>query len=213
MISSYSKINQNTSDMHIKNLVDAFGHLLYSQNSNVQFSQLYFAFSAVGDPPNVLIVSAENLTTRGINFGNFTMHLFPGAYLACLVGMATIRLMYRNIELVTHEDLDSRAHRRELNTWKQVISRSQNVTEDEKRVRRTMVDHFRNLVKSGIEISETKTPKEAWAGKVHRLETNCQVDKILLAKCSVVLTGTYNLSLVLYLYRVCEVRGRTSRDY
>ena len=78
---------------------------------------------AVGDPPNVLIVSAESLSERGINFGNFTMHLFPGAFLACLVGMATIRLLYRNVDLVTNEDLDSRSHRRELNTWKQAISR------------------------------------------------------------------------------------------
>ena len=43
------------------------------------------AGTAIGDPPNVIIVSDSRITGAGIGFLDFTLHLLPGTFF-CFIG-------------------------------------------------------------------------------------------------------------------------------
>ena len=49
----------------------------------------------MGDPPIVIIVSDSRLIRKGINFGNITMRMAPGAAICVIVAIFVVRLMMR----------------------------------------------------------------------------------------------------------------------
>lgn len=65
----------------------------------VLFSNIGGTSTAVGDPPNVIIVSDSTIAKSGMNFSLFTGHMFVGSIFVFFVGYAWVRLFsYRNVE-------------------------------------------------------------------------------------------------------------------
>ncbi|KAK3785488.1 hypothetical protein RRG08_048623 [Elysia crispata] len=62
--------------------------------AEVLFSNIGGTATAIGDPPNVIIVGA--LSRRGLGFSTFTIHLIPGIVAICFIGYGVLRLFYRD---------------------------------------------------------------------------------------------------------------------
>lgn len=60
------------------------------------FSNIGGTLTPVGDPPNVIIATNEHVRNSGVNFGNFTLHMFPGVLLAMLSAFLMMYYMTRN---------------------------------------------------------------------------------------------------------------------
>ncbi|GFS05033.1 P protein [Elysia marginata] len=70
--------------------------------AEVLFSNIGGTATAIGDPPNVIIVGA--LSSEGIGFSTFTMHMFPGIVIICFIGYGVLRLYYRDINYLQNKD-------------------------------------------------------------------------------------------------------------
>ena len=160
----------------------------------------YFVFiysvtcvSAIGDPPNVLIVSSESLIDQGVSFATFTAHLCPGAFFAALCGMCVIRLIYTRLQLRSLNDQGDRTFEKELQMWRQTMARVGSVCQQEKNVRRTLLLHMQNLIRSRrkYQSKQASRSKEIdYKSKLEQLERNYVIrDKVLLVKCCIVLFG------------------------
>ncbi|NXF07164.1 P protein, partial [Smithornis capensis] len=75
-------------------------HVLIAE---VIFTNIGGAATAVGDPPNVIIVSKQELRKRGLDFAAFTGHMFVGICLVVLVSFPFLRLLYWNKKLYNKE--------------------------------------------------------------------------------------------------------------
>ncbi|KAM8703653.1 hypothetical protein ACLKA7_008305 [Drosophila subpalustris] len=60
------------------------------------FSNIGGTLTPVGDPPNVIIATNDFVRESGINFGNFTLHMFPGVLLSMLLAFLMIYFMTRH---------------------------------------------------------------------------------------------------------------------
>ncbi|CAG0881441.1 unnamed protein product, partial [Cyprideis torosa] len=70
----------------------------------VLFSNIGGAATPIGDPPNVLIVSNQQIHQRGINFGNFTVHMMIGAVIAFLTVYGVVRWWYNDLKGIQVKD-------------------------------------------------------------------------------------------------------------
>ncbi|KFP51096.1 P protein, partial [Cathartes aura] len=75
-------------------------HVLIAE---VIFTNIGGAATAVGDPPNVIIVSKQELRKQGLDFAAFTGHMFVGICLVVLVSFPFLRLLYWNKKLYNKE--------------------------------------------------------------------------------------------------------------
>ncbi|XP_012940929.1 P protein [Aplysia californica] len=98
--------------------------------AEVLFSNIGGTATAIGDPPNVIIVGA--LGSQGITFTTFTMHVAPGIVLICFVGYGLLRLYYRNMDELKNKDPpDISEMKQEISMWRLTASRLQTVTREE----------------------------------------------------------------------------------
>ncbi|NXF52087.1 P protein, partial [Oceanites oceanicus] len=75
-------------------------HVLIAE---VIFTNIGGAATAVGDPPNVIIVSKQEVRKEGLDFAAFTGHMFVGICLVVLVSFPFLRLLYWNKKLYNKE--------------------------------------------------------------------------------------------------------------
>ncbi|TFK05513.1 P protein [Platysternon megacephalum] len=75
-------------------------HVLIAE---VIFTNIGGAATAVGDPPNVIIVSKQEVRKAGLDFAAFTGHMFVGICLVLLVSFPFLRLLYWNKKLYNKE--------------------------------------------------------------------------------------------------------------
>ncbi|MGH0174692.1 UNVERIFIED_CONTAM: hypothetical protein FKN15_000456 [Acipenser sinensis] len=75
-------------------------HVLIAE---VIFTNIGGAATAVGDPPNVIIVSNQDLQKKGIDFAAFTGHMFLGVALVLVTSFPFLRLLYWNKKLYNKE--------------------------------------------------------------------------------------------------------------
>ncbi|XP_023583611.1 P protein [Trichechus manatus latirostris] len=71
--------------------------------AEVIFTNIGGAATAIGDPPNVIIVSNQELRKMGLDFAGFTAHMFVGICLVLLVSFPFLRLLYWNKKLYNKE--------------------------------------------------------------------------------------------------------------
>ncbi|XP_021566083.1 P protein-like, partial [Carlito syrichta] len=71
--------------------------------AEVIFTNIGGAATAIGDPPNVIIVSNQELRKMGLDFAGFTAHMFVGICLVLLVSFPLLRLLYWNKKLYNKE--------------------------------------------------------------------------------------------------------------
>ncbi|XP_020799901.1 P protein [Drosophila serrata] len=78
----------------------------------VMYSNLGGALTPVGDPPNVIISTNEEVVKSGINFPVFVMHMLPGVICSMLVAAPFFYLTMRNkMFRLTHEQIRASAYR------------------------------------------------------------------------------------------------------
>ncbi|KAH9494559.1 protein kinase [Bulinus truncatus] len=98
--------------------------------AEVLFSNIGGTATAIGDPPNVIIVGA--LSSKGITFSIFTVHMFPGIILVSVAGYGLLRLYYRQIDGLKNKDPPDIAEmKHEIAMWRKAAMRLQVITREE----------------------------------------------------------------------------------
>lgn len=62
----------------------------------VIFANIGGALTPVSDYPNILITTHPFMSSHGVNYGVFTIHMFPGVFLSFIVAFTLIYYMLRN---------------------------------------------------------------------------------------------------------------------
>jgi len=106
----------------------------------VIFSNVGGTATAVGDPPNVIIVSDADIKDAGIEFTNFTMHMGLGVIFVLVVTYGCVILMYRSCIKLTLEDHPEIAElKQEIHVWKRAAKSVSLYSRDEEMVRKTLL--------------------------------------------------------------------------
>src|SRR5436190_74632 len=89
--------------------------------------------TAIGDPPNVLIVSDERIKRTGaINFGSFALHMTPGVLLACLTSYLLIKYLSKS-KLQREPNMGKK---KEIEIWVKTARKLREDNEEERVVKR-----------------------------------------------------------------------------
>ncbi|KAH8397591.1 hypothetical protein KR215_000139, partial [Drosophila sulfurigaster] len=79
-------------------LCEAVGlHTILVVVNIVIFSNVGGTLTPVGDPPNMIIATNKDVINSGVEFGNFTLHMFPGVILSMLIIFLIMYFTTRNI--------------------------------------------------------------------------------------------------------------------
>ncbi|XP_041357544.1 P protein-like [Gigantopelta aegis] len=98
--------------------------------AEVLFSNIGGTATAIGDPPNVIILGA--VSKQGISFSDLTVHLTIGIILIAVVGYGFLRIYYRKVEFLKNEESPEIMElRHEIGLWKKASLRISAVTREE----------------------------------------------------------------------------------
>ncbi|TMS20702.1 P protein, partial [Larimichthys crocea] len=95
-------------------------HVLIAE---VIFTNIGGAATAVGDPPNVIIVSNQDLRKEGIDFASFTGYMFLGICLVLFTSFPFLRMLYWNKKLYNKESIEIVELKHEILVWRQTAQR------------------------------------------------------------------------------------------
>ncbi|KAJ6633287.1 P protein, partial [Pseudolycoriella hygida] len=130
----------------------------------VIYSNVGGTLTPVGDPPNVIISSNEHVVASGVNFLNFTAHMFGGIALVLFQTYVQIRYKYRNMEdLRFSEPRGIQELRQELAVWQRAAASLSAYTRDEDLVRETLLkkaSYLERLLKKRL--ATGKLPKDTY---------------------------------------------------
>ncbi|XP_023379360.1 P protein [Pteropus vampyrus] len=107
-------------------------HVLIAE---VIFTNIGGAATAIGDPPNVIIVSNQELREAGLDFASFTAHMFVGICLVLLFCFPLLRLLYWNEKLYNKEPSDIVELKHEIHVWRLTAQRISPASREETAVR------------------------------------------------------------------------------
>ncbi|KNC49431.1 tyrosine transporter [Thecamonas trahens ATCC 50062] len=111
--------------------------------AEVVFSNIGGTATAIGDPPNVIIVSDSRVSAAGVGFLDLTLNLAPGAILATLAAYVFLKWQYGglfdNVKPLTPLE-------QEVEVWRKTLKRTPvGSTPEEARVRELLVAHIEQL--------------------------------------------------------------------
>lgn len=157
--------------------------------AEVLFSNIGGTATAIGDPPNVIIVGA--LSSEGIGFSTFTVHMFPGIVVICFIGYGVLRLYYRDINMIQNKDPPEIAEiKHEVAMWRRAAGRMSVFTREETLMRALFLQKSVEMEHSLNKIihKQRKTEQESFYTTVRKLEKEYRIKDVpLLLKCGVVL--------------------------
>ncbi|KAK3785483.1 hypothetical protein RRG08_048618 [Elysia crispata] len=157
--------------------------------AEVLFSNIGGTATAIGDPPNVIIVGA--LSSKGIGFSTFTMHMFPGIVIVCFIGYGVLRLYYRDMNNLQNKDPPEIAEiKHEVVMWRRAAGRMNVITREETIMKalflQKSVEMEHNLNK--IIHKQRKNERRSFYSTIKKLEHEYRIKDIpLLVKCGAVL--------------------------
>uniref|UniRef100_A0A8D3BE28 OCA2 melanosomal transmembrane protein n=1 Tax=Scophthalmus maximus TaxID=52904 RepID=A0A8D3BE28_SCOMX len=162
-------------------------HVLIAE---VIFTNIGGAATAVGDPPNVIIVSNQDLHKEGIDFASFTGYMFLGIILVLLTSFPFLRMLYWNKKLYNKESIEIVELKHEILVWKQTAQRINPASREETAVKCLLMQKVLNLENLLRKMMKTfQRPPDPPFIKIiffrppqHRI-----TDKVLLVKCVSVL--------------------------
>ncbi|XP_013363120.1 PREDICTED: P protein [Chinchilla lanigera] len=161
--------------------------------AEVIFTNIGGAATAIGDPPNVIIVSNQELRKMGLDFATFTAHMFVGICLVLLVSFPLLRLLYWNQKLYNKEPSDLVELKHEIQVWRLTAQRISPASREETAVRSLLLrkvlalEHLlaRRLHNFQRQISQED---KNWETNIQELQKKHRIsDRILLVKCLTVL--------------------------
>ncbi|XP_037688738.1 P protein [Choloepus didactylus] len=161
--------------------------------AEVIFTNIGGAATAIGDPPNVIIVSNQELRKMGLDFAGFTAHMFVGICLVLLVSFPFLRLLYWNKKLYNKEPSEIVELKHEIHVWRLTAQRISPASREETAVRRLLlakVQALEHLLARRLRTFHRQISEEDknWEIKIQELEKKHRIsDRILLIKCLMVL--------------------------
>uniref|UniRef100_A0A3P8VB57 OCA2 melanosomal transmembrane protein n=2 Tax=Cynoglossus semilaevis TaxID=244447 RepID=A0A3P8VB57_CYNSE len=165
-------------------------HVLIAE---VIFTNIGGAATAVGDPPNVIIVSNQALRRQGIDFASFTGYMFLGISLVLLCSFPLLRLIYWNKKLYNKESIEIVELQHEILVWRQTAQRINPASREETAVKCLLMQkvlNLENLLRKMMRTFQREISQEDknWEQNIQELQKKHRItDKVLLVKCISVL--------------------------
>uniref|UniRef100_A0A8C2FIT6 Oculocutaneous albinism II n=1 Tax=Cyprinus carpio TaxID=7962 RepID=A0A8C2FIT6_CYPCA len=165
-------------------------HVLIAE---VIFTNIGGAATAVGDPPNVIIVSNQDLRKKGIDFAAFTGYMFLGICLVLLTSFPFLRMLYWNKKLYNKESSEIVELKHEILVWRQTAHRINPASREETAVKCLLMQKVLNLeslLRKKLKTFQRQISQEDknWEHNIQELQKKHRItDKILLVKCLTVL--------------------------
>ncbi|XP_077389868.1 P protein [Festucalex cinctus] len=165
-------------------------HVLIAE---VIFTNIGGAATAVGDPPNVIIVSNQDLRRQGIDFANFTGYMFLGICLVLFTSFPFLRMLYWNKKLYNKESIEIVELKHEILVWRQTAQRINPASREETAVKCLLMQKVLNLeslLRKMMKTFQREISQEDknWEQNIQELQKKHRItDKVLLVKCVSVL--------------------------
>ncbi|KAM4699346.1 P protein [Discoglossus pictus] len=165
-------------------------HVLIAE---VIFTNIGGAATAVGDPPNVIIVSNQELRKVGLDFAGFTGHMFFGICLVLLVSFPFLRILYWNKKLYNKEPSEIVELKHEIHVWRLTAQRINPASREETAVKCLLMQKvltLESLLRKKLRTFQRQISQEDknWETNIQELQKSHGIsDKILLIKCLSVL--------------------------
>ncbi|XP_056606849.1 P protein [Triplophysa dalaica] len=165
-------------------------HVLIAE---VIFTNIGGAATAVGDPPNVIIVSNQDLRKKGIDFATFTGYMFLGICLVLLTSFPFLRMLYWNKKLYNKESSEIVELKHEILVWRQTAHRINPASREETAVKCLLMQKVLNLeslLRKKLKTFQRQISQEDknWEYNIQELQKKHRItDKVLLVKCLTVL--------------------------
>ncbi|XP_072120342.1 P protein [Mobula birostris] len=165
-------------------------HVLIAE---VVFTNIGGAATAVGDPPNVIIISNQALQNKGLHFASFTGHMFVGIILVLLVSFPFLRLLYWNKKLYNKEPSEIMELKHEIHVWRLTAQRINPASREETAVKCLLMQKvltLENVLGKKLRTFQREISQEDknWETNIQELQKKHRImDKALLVKCSSVM--------------------------
>lgn len=159
--------------------------------AEVLFSNIGGTATAIGDPPNVIIVSHKEVKDNNIDFSNFTAHMMVGIVFVSLAGYGLLRLFYRNMQDLENKDpIEITELRHEIDMWRRAAKRIVAISREEKIMQAIFLQKVAQLENKLVkQIYKMKRRKQKnFKEMLAELEKKHKItDKALLVKSGIVL--------------------------
>ncbi|XP_007099001.1 P protein [Panthera tigris] len=161
--------------------------------AEVIFTNIGGAATAIGDPPNVIIVSNQELRKMGLDFAGFTAHMFVGICLILLFSFPLLRLLFWNKKLYNREPSEIVELKHEIHVWRLTAQRISPASREETAVRGLLlgkVQALEHLLARRLHTFHRQISQEDknWETNIQELQKKHRIsDRILLTKCLMVL--------------------------
>uniref|UniRef100_A0A8C4MNL5 OCA2 melanosomal transmembrane protein n=1 Tax=Equus asinus TaxID=9793 RepID=A0A8C4MNL5_EQUAS len=161
--------------------------------AEVIFTNIGGAATAIGDPPNVIIVSNQELRKMGLDFAGFTAHMFVGICFVLLFSFPLLRLLYWNKKLYNKEPSEIVELKHEIHVWRLTAQRISPASREETAVRDLLLGKvlaLERLLACRLHTFRRQISQEDknWETNIQELQKKHRIsNRILLAKCLMVL--------------------------
>ncbi|XP_036050829.1 P protein isoform X2 [Onychomys torridus] len=161
--------------------------------AEVIFTNIGGAATAIGDPPNVIIVSNQELRKMGLDFAGFTAHMFLGICFILLVSVPLLRLLYWNKKLYNKEPSEIVELKHEIHVWRLTAQRINPASREETAVRGLLLEKvlaLEHLLAQRLHSFHRQISQEDknWETNIQELQRKHRIsDRSLLVKCLTVL--------------------------
>ncbi|XP_052279037.1 P protein-like isoform X2 [Dreissena polymorpha] len=160
--------------------------------AEVLFSNIGGTATAIGDPPNVMIVSHKDIRNAGISFANFSGYMALGILFVALAAYGLLRFIYRNMaDLENKDPIEISELRHEIEMWRRAAMRIVAVSREEKVMQAMFLQRVaeleNQLVKAMYKMQRRK--QKNFKEMLTDLETKYRITNIplLLKSCAVLL--------------------------
>ena len=156
--------------------------------AEVMFSNIGGTATAIGDPPNVIIVSNKAIKREGIDFVNFTVHMAIGIFFCMTAAFFFIRLLYCRKQFKNNDTPHISELKRERDIWLRQAKRMGDITLEEKQVKVALEQKAKEIQARIKEEAFGASTADKWKDNLKDLEDKYRItNKALLFKCCVVL--------------------------
>ncbi|KAI6656849.1 P protein-like [Oopsacas minuta] len=156
--------------------------------AEVMFSNIGGTATAIGDPPNVIIVSNKAIKREGIDFVNFTVHMAIGIFFCMVAAFFFLRLLYCRKVFKNNDSPHVAELKREKAIWLRQAKRIGDVTLEEKQVKDALLQKAKEVQARIKEEALGASTANKWKDNLRELEDKYRItNKVLLFKCCIVL--------------------------
>nr|CAD7397340.1 unnamed protein product [Timema poppensis] len=170
------------------------------------YSNIGGATTPVGDPPNVIIVSTQEVINAGVNFLTFCGHMTVGIVLVAIVVFFQLRFIFRDINGFSFPDPhDVEELRHEITIWQRAAESLSSYSRDEDVVRGSLQKKVKRLLdEMKIKLASGSVSIENYKANLVVLQKKYPIrDWPLLLKCIFVLAFVITL---FFMHNVPELK-------